>query len=181
MKQSKLASWIDTLGGTAFGFVCALVLQYAVCWWYALPLRVADNLGIIGLFTVVSLVRGYAWRRFMESMRVVPALSPAVIAIAAERQRQIDVKGYTIEHDDEYAAGVLARAGAAYALGDHAETAKIKAGDEVIGQITFRTAQVYPWKGGLPARDFRTRMATAGAFMAAEIERHDRERKRAGK
>ena len=38
------------------------MLQYAVCWWYSLPLLIHDNLTIIGAFTVLSLLRGIAWR-----------------------------------------------------------------------------------------------------------------------
>jgi hypothetical protein len=178
MKQSQIGSVVESLLNTASGFLISLVAQALFLPAIGVPISLHQNVAFAIFMTAVSFARGYGWRRIMEYFRVTPIFSPGLLAIAAERTRQIDAKGYSAEHDDKYAAGILARAGAAEALGDHVETIEIKAGDVVIGRVTFRTAQLYPWKGGLPVRDFRARMATAGAFMAAEIERYDRERQR---
>ena len=41
--------------------------------------------------------------------------------VAAERKRQIEVEGWTAEHDDRHTPGELAQAGACYALVDSME------------------------------------------------------------
>lgn len=84
--------------------------------------------------------------------------------IADERQRQMDVEGWTPEHDDAHRHGELAKAAAVYALlGTDAET---KEGDD-------RSA--WPWspqwfKPSTPIRD----LVKAGALIAAEIDRIQR-------
>ena len=80
MKQSLLASWLETIGSTVSGFLVSLALQHAVCWWFDLPLRAQDNLAIIGLFTAASLLRGIAWRRLMERLHVRVRMSAAMLA-----------------------------------------------------------------------------------------------------
>lgn len=73
--------------------------------------------------------------------------------IAAERQRQVDVEGWTPEHDAEHDRGELAKAAAAYAVPDHA-------------------AVFWPWAFSGFKRDERVReLAKAGALIAAEIDR----------
>ena len=116
MKQSKLASLFETLGGTALGFALALVIQHAVNWWFRLPLSDGASAGVVGVFTVASLLRGFAWRRFCEWINVRRRLTPAMQAVIGERFRQGDVEGFDAEHDDRHAPGELARAGACYIL-----------------------------------------------------------------
>lgn len=117
MKQSLLASWIETLASTATGFAISLALQYVVCWWYGLALQIQDNLAIIGLFTVASLLRGIAWRRLMEKLHVRRPLSAFMQAVIAERYRQREVEGYDAAHDAAHSPLTIAQAGAAYLFG----------------------------------------------------------------
>jgi hypothetical protein len=77
--------------------------------------------------------------------------------IAAERQRQIDVEGWTPAHDAAHNAGDLARAAACYAL-----------------PATWRSANIWPWdlRWWKPSHEDRLReLVKAGALIAAEIDR----------
>lgn len=42
--------------------------------------------------------------------------------IAEERKRQIEVEGWTLEHDDEHRCGELSDAAVCYATGRHGKT-----------------------------------------------------------
>lgn len=163
MKQSWFASWFETIASTATGFVLSLGLQYVVCWWYGLPLRIQDNLAIIALFTVASLLRGIAWRRLMEKFHIRTPLSPAMLAVIAERRRQIDVEGWSASHDDfEHSRGALAHAGGQYAI-----NADWKSSDR--HPVGWRWAHEW-WK----PTDFRRNLVKAAALILAEIEKFDR-------
>lgn len=82
--------------------------------------------------------------------------------IADERQRQMDVEGWTPEHDDEHDMGELAYAAACYA--------------SYAGERRERSPAFWPfantdWKPGEAIRD----LAKAGALIAAEIDRLQRQ------
>lgn len=86
--------------------------------------------------------------------------SQAVIDVAAERRRQIEVHSYPPEHDDEHDSGELAQAAAGYAL--HKDNPSV-------------SRQVYPWGfAGPQSGPRREMMVKAGALILAEIERLDR-------
>jgi hypothetical protein len=84
--------------------------------------------------------------------------------IAAERHRQIDVEGWSHDHDDRHSGGELLRAAIAY----------LEAG---YGQVRGRDVKSLPpmgwpfeqswWK----PKDAERNLARAGAFIAAEIDR----------
>jgi len=81
--------------------------------------------------------------------------------IAAERQRQINVEGWTPEHDDGHTQGELARAAAVYAVPDLHD-------------------DWWPWDDGWyrPGDPIRE-LVKAGALIAAEIDRLQRDADRA--
>ena len=86
--------------------------------------------------------------------------------IAAERRRQVEVEGWTPEHDDRHDRGEMALAAAAYA----GETGTYGSG--LIGRIK---GLCWPWdaawwKPKNPRRD----LIRAAALIVAEIERLDR-------
>jgi hypothetical protein len=85
--------------------------------------------------------------------------------IAAERERQKAVEGWTPEHDDRHVGGDLARAAAAYALSS-VEYPKFR-GDPIPAP--------WPWdiKWWKP-KDRRRDLIRAAALIAAEVERLDR-------
>ena len=64
--QSRRHSLLEACLNTASGFVVAIILQFLVAWWYDLPLSPAQNVGITLIFTVVSVLRRYAWRRYFN-------------------------------------------------------------------------------------------------------------------
>lgn len=104
-------------------------------------------------------------RSALESaFRLVPK---AVGDIAAERQRQVSVEGWTPEHDDQHRPGDLACAAGCYAI--HAglpDRARVPKG---------YSPQDWPWDHvWWKPKDRRRDLVRAGALIAAEIERLDR-------
>lgn len=89
------------------------------------------------------------------------ALAEGIAPIAAERQRQIEVEGWTAAHDDEHAGGEMAQAAACYAL-----------------RATHQHDQahdLWPWDDvWWKPKDPRADLVRAGALIAAEIARIDR-------
>jgi hypothetical protein len=104
--------------------------------------------------------------------------SKAIEDIAAERRRQIEVEGWSAEHDDAHIGGELAEAGAAYAMWaaryvHNADSSP--AGDNYPRKPLPSPPTCWPWSlGWWKPRDFRRDLVRAGALIAAEIERHDR-------
>ncbi len=95
-----------------------------------------------------------------------------IIEIAAERRRQVEVEGWTDDHDDDHDAGELAAAAACYVASAAAEL------DPICGtpiEDIGASAIGWPWdrawyKLTNPRRD----LIKAAALIAAEIERIDR-------
>ena len=81
-------------------------------------------------------------------------------AIAKERREQIEKHGYTEQHDAEHIGGELESAAAAV-LTEDIELWPKRWGRERFLQITEKST--------------RDRLAVTGAFLAAEIDRIDRE------
>ncbi len=85
--------------------------------------------------------------------------------IAAERRRQMEVEGWTPQHDDEHERGEMAQAAACYAMSSCGHMDWMRA----------RALGMWPWaqkwwkpKGGRPD------LIRAAALLVAEIERLDR-------
>lgn len=98
--------------------------------------------------------------------------------IAEERQRQIDVEGWTPEHDDELVNGELANMAATYALPPFFREAMI---DNIASECTINgICPTWPYYDiGIewfkPTPDDRIReLAKDGALIAAEIDRLNR-------
>ena len=66
MTQSRRASLIEALTNVAVGFVLSALTTAIVFPLFGYPIRWADNLSIAGIFTVVSILRGYALRRLFN-------------------------------------------------------------------------------------------------------------------
>lgn len=83
--------------------------------------------------------------------------------IAAERKRQIEVEGWTPEHDDKYICGELRDAALAYGI-----VCDDRAGD--------CASDWWPWDVGWwkPSDDPIRNLVKAGALIAAEIDRLQR-------
>lgn len=103
--------------------------------------------------------------------------------IRAERDRQRVGEGFSRSHDDNHRAGVLARAGAAYAfvgsLDAHVRDKLLT--DKGIGTHERQAlVDLFPWPIGLfKMKDTARRcLIIAAAFIVAEIEKIDRARER---
>lgn len=98
--------------------------------------------------------------------------------IAAERRRQIEVEGWTPEHDDHHRRHELSRAAACYADPD-----PLYSGDPRISVPARWPWAAEWWKPSRSApanranyfKDRRRDLVRAGALIVAEIERLDRE------
>lgn len=165
MKQSRLMSLLEQTLSTAIGFGIALATQLIIFPWFGFHPDIGTNLAITAIFTVVSVARGYLLRRLFEALHIRTPMSPAMLAVIAERRRQIEAEGWSLEHDDLHDFGELACAGAAYALHRDID-------DGVM-------PDVWPWS---PAwwkpQGFRRDLVRGAALILAEIERFDRLRKR---
>jgi hypothetical protein len=82
------------------------------------------------------------------------ALTNAALDVLVERKRQIDVEGYTPEHDDKHDFPYsLEYAAAAYAVGDIA---------------------LWPWAKGFKKTEHRRDLVKAAALLLAAIDKIDR-------
>lgn len=90
--------------------------------------------------------------------------------IAAERERQKAVEGWTSEHDDTHDHEEMALAAACYAMPRRAR--RISLGSDTSDDILSR---LWPWAGQWWKPDKRRRdLVKAAALLVAEIERIDR-------
>lgn len=97
--------------------------------------------------------------------------SKAAVDVLAERRRQIEVEGWTPEHDDAHKEGSLGRAGGFYAL--NAGAAMWYGTHDT--SICDTAPDGWPWapEWWKPA-NARRDLVKAGALILAEIERIDR-------
>lgn len=94
----------------------------------------------------------------------------AIEDIAAERKRQIEVEGWSAEHDDKHDFGEIANAAAAYAM--KPRTRQIIVSPYAMDTILDR---LWPWaREWWKPKDRRRDLVRAGALIVAEIERLDR-------
>jgi len=62
--QSRQHSIIESICNVASGFVISLaVWEFVIEPLFGIEKRLLDNIGITGIFTVISIARGYIWRR----------------------------------------------------------------------------------------------------------------------
>lgn len=94
----------------------------------------------------------------------------AMLDVAAERRRQVEVEGWTPAHDDQHMDGSMAQAAAAYAL-------KARSDESHANGVRIRPPYLWPdswhvswWK----PKDRRRNLVRAAALIIAEIERLDR-------
>ena len=62
--QTKVGSLIESCLNVGSGFILALLLwKLVIVPWWEFDVSMNDNIAITGIFTVVSVLRGYVWRR----------------------------------------------------------------------------------------------------------------------
>lgn len=64
--QSRRLSVIESVANTAVGFIVSMIVWHWLCKWYDIPMPIEKNLEITGIFTVISVLRGYGVRRFFN-------------------------------------------------------------------------------------------------------------------
>ena len=107
-----------------------------------------------------------------EAVQPIPEGTQAERDVLAERQRQISVEGWSEDHDDEHAHGVLARAAASYALMAAACESEHPG---IISWLSNEAMSVWPWDAKWwKSTDTRRNLIKAGALILAEVERLDR-------
>ena len=67
--QSRRMSLLEASLNTASGFVVSLIVWQLICKWLEIPMPLGRNLVITGIFTGVSIVRSYIWRRLFNLFR----------------------------------------------------------------------------------------------------------------
>lgn len=98
-------------------------------------------------------------------------MADVIAEIAAERRRQIEVEGWTAEHDDQHDRYQMALAAACYAARGGETSSPCNRNDWIIGFI----GNVWPWaREWWKPKDRRRDLIRAAALIVAEIERLDR-------
>lgn len=69
MTQSRRMSLIEAITNVAVGYALAVAAQIMVFPWFGLDASFGENLALGGIFTAISLIRGYALRRLFERWR----------------------------------------------------------------------------------------------------------------
>ena len=68
MNQTKIESLIESSVNIGSGwFVSLLLWIFVVTPWMDIEPILLDSLAVTGLFTVVSIIRSYLWRRFFNA------------------------------------------------------------------------------------------------------------------
>lgn len=68
--QSKRMSMVEQLFNVGSGVALALIVGQIVYPLFGYAVTVKDNLGLTIIFTLVSIVRGYVWRRVFNWMHL---------------------------------------------------------------------------------------------------------------
>jgi len=76
MIQSRFMSLVESVTNVFVGFSIAILTQAVIFPIFGFHASMGEHLAIAGLFTVVSVLRSYALRRFFEAVRV-RAIHPA--------------------------------------------------------------------------------------------------------
>jgi len=66
MTQSRRMSMVEAISNVALGYALAVATQIVVFPWFGLHPSLGENLALGGVFTTISLLRGYALRRLFE-------------------------------------------------------------------------------------------------------------------
>jgi len=119
-----------------------------------------------------------AWRDYMdEADAILSAIARLGLAatpiadIAAERQRQMAIEGWSPEHDDKHTDGSLARAASVYADPDPQMVTDGWPGGQKPRPVRWPLSWGFRW---WKPKDRRRDLVRAGALIVAEIERLDR-------
>jgi len=68
--QTRRLSLIEAVANVGVGYALAVAAQIVVFPWFGLEASIGENLAIGALFTLISLIRGYALRRLFARIVV---------------------------------------------------------------------------------------------------------------
>ena len=66
MRQSRFASFIESITSTLIGFFVSMLILELVNRLWGLDLNLSDNVAITSIFTAASVLRSYLVRRFFN-------------------------------------------------------------------------------------------------------------------
>lgn len=66
MMQTRRSSLVEAFLNTMSGYVLSVFVQIHLFPLYGIHLSLGDNLGIVAIFTAISIVRSYLWRRIFN-------------------------------------------------------------------------------------------------------------------
>lgn len=69
MSQTRTMSMVETITNVAIGLIVSFLSQVVIFKYYDIHISLAQNLELTLYFTVVSVIRGFALRRFFNSIR----------------------------------------------------------------------------------------------------------------
>jgi hypothetical protein len=69
MRQTRRVSLVEAITNVIVGYALAVGMQIMVFPWFGLQASLGENLALGGVFTGISLLRGYALRRLFEHLR----------------------------------------------------------------------------------------------------------------
>ena len=69
MSQTRTMSMVETITNVAIGLIVSFLSQVVIFKYYDIHISLAQNLELTLYFTVVSILRSYALRRFFNSIR----------------------------------------------------------------------------------------------------------------
>jgi hypothetical protein len=174
VKQSKIMSLVESFANIAIGYAIQCVAFAAFLPLFGFRPSLSDTMLFGLIMTVVSVVRSYFLRRLFEALHIRDPLSPFMLAVAAERRRQIEVEGWTPEHDDAHRVGEMADAGAAYAHRANLHFNHPAFGTERKAAEAY-CPNLWPWDmAWWKPVGFRRDLVKAAALIAAEGEKFDR-------
>lgn len=160
MKQSRAMSLVESLINIAVGFGLSLLCQAAFLPLLGVDLPFSANFAFALIMTAVSIVRQFCLRRIFEALHIRRPLSPFMLAVIAERFRQIEIEGWSIDHDDSHETGEMGKAGANYLY---------YAGEDA------NVPSTWPWdRRWWKPQNFRRDLVRGAALAIAEGEKFDR-------
>lgn len=162
MKQSRRMSFVESAINIGVGFGISLGAQMVFLPMLGVPINHTQNFIFAVIMTVISLCRQFLLRRLFEALHIRTPLSPGMLAVIAERRRQIEVEGWDAAHDADHSRGEMAKAAAAYLLS--------------FGGHQTHARRLWPWGGHWwkpdsvrPRRD----LVRGLALGLAELEKFD--------
>jgi hypothetical protein len=174
MKQSKIMSLAESIINILVGFGISLAAQSFFLPLLGVAVSFRQNLLFALIMTVISIARSYLLRRVFEALHLRRPLSPFMQAVIAERVRQVEQEGWDAGHDDGHRQGIMAQAGAAYAIGEAFVEARNVDPD---GEYLLNGRDIWPWEiDWWKPKEFRRNQVRAAALIIAEGERFDRMR-----